>query len=80
MFERYTEKARRVIFFARYEARVILALPALKPSISSWDFLERTMRSETASCLPSIRSNISTKGSVPSLQCAIRFRPRSIYP
>ena len=33
MFERYTEKARRVVFFARYEASQFGA-PAIEPEVS----------------------------------------------
>jgi hypothetical protein len=39
MFERYTEKARRVIFFARHLT--------FRPSISSWDSSEKTRRSHS---------------------------------
>jgi len=41
MFERYTEKARRVIFFARYEASQF-GSPYIETSICCWDFCAKT--------------------------------------
>lgn len=47
MFERYTEKTRRTIFFARYESSH-LALRKLNLSICCWEFSVRTRPSPVA--------------------------------
>ena len=43
MFERYTEKARRVIFFARYEASQF-GCPYIETEHLRWDCYARTRR------------------------------------
>ena len=65
MFERYTEKARRVIFFARYEASQFGAPTALRPNISCSGFSGKTKRLQPFPAFHRFRSSTSTKGFAP---------------
>jgi len=79
MFERYTEKARRVIFFARYEASQFGS-----PYIETEHLLLGLLREDKALTNRFLRSHASvdrsgnrSRATPPS---ARRFRPRSIFP
>ena len=49
MFERYTEKARRVIFFARYEASDLLSAGAPNERLADYEQADPSSMAVTAS-------------------------------
>ena len=78
MFERYTEKARRVIFFARYEASQFGS-----PYIETEHLLLGLLREDKALANRFLRSHAHRSNRFASRsrrtpRCARRFRPRWI--
>jgi ATP-dependent Clp protease ATP-binding subunit ClpC len=78
MFERYTEKARRVIFFARYEASQFGA-PAIEPEHLLLGLMRETKRLPAAFSRAQVSIESIRKRLKVARCCATRSRPRSNF-